>query len=76
MHSGKRCCAQAVLDEIGIPSSQYPEGHPDRAIFCSRTLNLRAIQAIGAAASFKVPVFAYIVGHTIYVAHCFALLAG
>jgi hypothetical protein len=41
---------QAMLDEIGIASSQYPEGHPERAIFCSRTLNLRAIQAIGAAA--------------------------
>lgn len=37
-----------MLDEIGIESSQYPNGHPERAIFCSRTLNLRAIQAIGA----------------------------
>lgn len=38
---------QAVLDDMGIASSQYPEGLPERAIFCSRTLNLRAIKALG-----------------------------
>lgn len=32
---------------MGIASSQYPEGLSERAIFCSRTLNLRAIQALG-----------------------------
>ena len=30
-----------------MTTQQYPEGHPERAVFCSRTLNLRAIQAIG-----------------------------
>ncbi len=28
-------------------SPQYPKGRANRAIFCSRTLNLRSIQAIG-----------------------------
>lgn len=42
-----REATKAMLDEIGIQSSPYPDGHPERAIFCSRTLNVRAIQAIG-----------------------------
>lgn len=37
---------QGILTDIGVPQS-YPEGLPHRAIFCSRTLNLRSIQAIG-----------------------------
>lgn len=28
-------------------ASTYPDGNPLRAVFCSRTLNLRSIQAIG-----------------------------
>ncbi len=44
---------QAMLEDIGIPSSQYPEGNPERAVFCSRTLNLRAIQAIGERLLFR-----------------------
>mmetsp|Transcript_7840 Transcript_7840/g.23125 ORF Transcript_7840/g.23125 Transcript_7840/m.23125 type:complete len:458 (+) Transcript_7840:208-1581(+) len=42
-----RQATKAVLDDMGIASSQYPEGLPERAIFCSRTLNLRAIKALG-----------------------------
>jgi hypothetical protein len=30
-----------------VADSPYPQGQPQRAIFCSRTLNLRSIQAIG-----------------------------
>lgn len=41
-------CVQGILTDIGVPQS-YPEGLPHRAIFCSRTLNLRSIQAIGKA---------------------------
>lgn len=26
---------------------RYPDGHPDRGVFCNRTLNFRSIQAIG-----------------------------
>lgn len=37
---------KGILTDIGVPQS-YPEGLPHRAIFCSRTLNLRSIQAIG-----------------------------
>lgn len=36
-----------LLDSQDIPSTTYPHGAPQRAIFCSRTLNLRSIQAIG-----------------------------
>ena len=32
---------------ISLSSTTYPYGMPQRAIFCSRTLNLRSIQAIG-----------------------------
>jgi hypothetical protein len=35
---------QSILDSLGI-ARQYPKGQANRAIFCSRTLNLRAIQA-------------------------------
>ena len=38
---------RALLDELGVPSSDTPEDRPERAVFCSRTLNFRAIQAIG-----------------------------
>lgn len=38
--------AQAVLDELDV-SEAFPEGNPQRAIYCSRTLNLRSIKAIG-----------------------------
>ncbi|KAL6763622.1 putative cytosolic purine 5-nucleotidase [Haematococcus lacustris] len=37
---------QAVLDVLSVPES-FPEGNPQRAIYCSRTLNLRSIKAIG-----------------------------
>ena len=37
-----RAAAQGVLDELGAPSDD-----PQRAVFCSRTLNLRSIKAIG-----------------------------
>ena len=37
---------QAILEDMGV-SRQYPHGLPHRAIFCNRTLNMRAIQAIG-----------------------------
>ena len=40
-----------VLSNLGIHSQEgnrtYPHGMPQRAVFCSRTLNLRSIQAIG-----------------------------
>ena len=31
--------------DMGIPPSSYPRGLPHRAVYCSRTLNLRSIQA-------------------------------
>lgn len=37
---------QKVLDILSVPES-YPAGDPERAIYCSRTLNLRSIKAIG-----------------------------
>ena len=37
---------QSVLDALDVPES-FPEGNPQRAIYCSRTLNLRSIKAIG-----------------------------
>ena len=37
---------QELLKAMKV-SSQYPKGEARRAIFCSRTLNLRSIQAIG-----------------------------
>lgn len=40
-----------VLSRLQIPRQDnnrtYPHGMPQRAVFCSRTLNLRSIQAIG-----------------------------
>lgn len=42
-----RWCEQAVLDVLDVPES-FPDGNPQRAIYCSRTLNLRSIKAIGA----------------------------
>ncbi len=35
-----------MLDALDVPES-FPEGKPQRAIHCSRTLNLRSIKAIG-----------------------------
>ena len=37
----------SLLDHLGVTPSPYPDGEPQRAIYCSRTLNMRAIQAIG-----------------------------
>lgn len=37
----------ALLDHLGVTPSPYPDGEPQRAVYCSRTLNMRAIQAIG-----------------------------
>lgn len=37
----------SLLTTLGISPSPYPHGQPQRAIYCSRTLNLRSIQAIG-----------------------------
>lgn len=37
---------QALMRGLKV-SPQYPKGRANRAIFCSRTLNLRSIQAIG-----------------------------
>lgn len=34
------------FDEMGVPPD-YPEGKPERGIFCSRTLNSRSIKCIG-----------------------------
>ena len=39
-------CTQSILDALDVPES-FPEGNPQRAIYCSRTLNLRSIKAIG-----------------------------
>jgi hypothetical protein len=41
-----RSCLQRAVEEMGVPSD-YPFDDPTRAIFCNRTLNLRAIRAIG-----------------------------
>ena len=30
--------------DMGIPPSSYPRGLPHRAVYCTRTLNLRSIQ--------------------------------
>ncbi len=35
-----------MLDVLEVPES-FPDGNPQRAIYCSRTLNLRSIKAIG-----------------------------
>ena len=37
---------QDLLQAMHV-TGQYPKGEARRAIFCSRTLNLRSIQAIG-----------------------------
>jgi hypothetical protein len=37
---------QEVLDELEVPPS-FPAGNPERAVYCSRTLNMRAIKTIG-----------------------------
>lgn len=43
-----------VLQGLSIfnDASTYPDGNPLRAVFCSRTLNLRSIQAIGRGCAF------------------------
>lgn len=38
--------AQCVLDELEVPH-RWPAGSPERGVYCSRTLNLRSIKAIG-----------------------------
>ncbi|XP_024520230.1 cytosolic purine 5'-nucleotidase isoform X2 [Selaginella moellendorffii] len=38
--------AECLLEELNVPA-QYPHGIASRGIFCSRTLNLRSIAAIG-----------------------------
>ncbi len=44
----KAATAELIQDlSIFKDASTYPAGNPLRAIFCSRTLNLRSIQAIG-----------------------------
>ncbi|EFN59339.1 hypothetical protein CHLNCDRAFT_56697 [Chlorella variabilis] len=42
-----RSRSQALLGELGIPPSTYPNSQPQRALFTNRTLNLRSIQAVG-----------------------------
>lgn len=37
---------QAVLDELEVPH-RWPAARPERGVYCSRTLNLRSIKAIG-----------------------------
>lgn len=36
----------AMLHELGVATT-YPGGSPHRGVYCSRTLNLRSIRAIG-----------------------------
>ena len=42
-----KAASAALLQQLGLQSSLYPEPRPERAVFCSRTLNLRAIATIG-----------------------------
>jgi hypothetical protein len=35
-----------VLNELDVPH-RWPAGSPERGVYCSRTLNLRSIKAIG-----------------------------
>ena len=39
--------AAALRGRLGVAPTSYPEGAPQRGIYCSRTLNLRNLQAIG-----------------------------
>jgi hypothetical protein len=41
-----RAATQGVLDELDVPPA-FPHRSPQRAIYCSRTLNLRSIKCIG-----------------------------
>ena len=43
------CVPQGLLSALGVPDS-FPDADPQRAIYCSRTLNLRSIKAIGECA--------------------------
>lgn len=36
-----------LLMDLGVAPTSYPAAKPQRAIYCSRTLNLRSIVAIG-----------------------------
>jgi hypothetical protein len=53
-HSPTSCCCcccclpalQSVLNELDVPH-RWPAGSPERGVYCSRTLNLRSIKAIG-----------------------------
>lgn len=42
-----RAKTDMLLRELDVPSSSYPSALPQRGVYCSRTLNLRSIQAIG-----------------------------
>lgn len=46
-YAGLAEATQAVLSGLEVPPTTYPDSRPQRAIFCSRTLNLRSIQVIG-----------------------------
>ena len=46
-YAGLKEATQAVLAGLEVPPTTYPDSRPQRAIFCSRTLNLRSIQVIG-----------------------------
>lgn len=35
------------MRELRVQPSSYPECLPQRGVYCSRTLNLRSIQAVG-----------------------------
>jgi hypothetical protein len=37
---------QGRLTSMGIPPA-FPENDPSRAVFCNRTINLRAVRAVG-----------------------------
>lgn len=40
---------QELLRQMGLSPSSYPQGLAHRAIYCSRTLNLRSIQVLCAS---------------------------
>ena len=42
-----KAASAALLDRLGLQCSPPSEARPERAVFCSRTLNLRAIATIG-----------------------------
>jgi hypothetical protein len=38
---------EELLRELNVQRSSYPDCLPQRGVYCSRTLNLRSIQAVG-----------------------------